>query len=160
VNPLYKKVSILISSRQTEIKEYYISIFIFLDYSLFLGWGETGGNWTANGKRFGKSSSWWNENWQGKPKYSKQTCLNVTLFTINSTWNELGINPDRRCRFIYIREGRTKIHCVTKIQFQTLKPQWSLCVPHTLNLSHTECNCNYGFRMLLARKRTYFPIQN
>jgi hypothetical protein len=30
-------------------------------------------------------SSWWNENWQGKPKYSEKTYSCVTLFTVNPT---------------------------------------------------------------------------
>jgi hypothetical protein len=34
-------------------------------------------------------SSRWNENWQGKPKYSEKTCSNATLSTTNPTWSEL-----------------------------------------------------------------------
>jgi hypothetical protein len=29
-------------------------------------------------------SSWWNEDWQGKPKYSEKTCPSATLSTIKS----------------------------------------------------------------------------
>jgi hypothetical protein len=29
---------------------------------------------------------WWNENWQGKPKYSENTCPSATLSTTNPTW--------------------------------------------------------------------------
>jgi hypothetical protein len=29
--------------------------------------------------------SWWNENWQGKPKYLEKTCPSPTLSTINPT---------------------------------------------------------------------------
>jgi hypothetical protein len=29
--------------------------------------------------------NWWNEDWQGKPKYSEKTCPNATLFTTNPT---------------------------------------------------------------------------
>jgi hypothetical protein len=29
--------------------------------------------------------NWWNENWQGKPKYSEKTCSSVTLSTTNPT---------------------------------------------------------------------------
>jgi hypothetical protein len=45
---------------------------------------------------------WWmwssrrNENWQGKPKYSEKTYPSATLFTINPTWPDLGLNPGRR----------------------------------------------------------------
>jgi hypothetical protein len=40
---------------------------------------------------------WWNEDWQGKPKYSEKTCPSATLFTTNPTWPDPGANPDRRC---------------------------------------------------------------
>jgi hypothetical protein len=39
-------------------------------------------------------SSWWNENWQGKPKYSEKTCPSTILSTTNPTWRILGSNPD------------------------------------------------------------------
>jgi hypothetical protein len=41
-------------------------------------------------------SIWWNDNWQGKPKYSEGTCLSATLSTTNPTWPDLGSNPSRR----------------------------------------------------------------
>jgi hypothetical protein len=41
-------------------------------------------------------SSRWNENWQGKPKYSEKTCPSSTLFTTNPTWPDRGSNPGRR----------------------------------------------------------------
>jgi hypothetical protein len=37
-------------------------------------------------------SSRWNENWQGKPKYSEETCSSAT----NPTWPDLESNPGRR----------------------------------------------------------------
>jgi hypothetical protein len=40
-------------------------------------------------------SSWWNENWQGKPKHSEKTCPSATLSTTNPTWPDLGSNPGR-----------------------------------------------------------------
>jgi hypothetical protein len=39
---------------------------------------------------------WWNENWQGKPKYTEKTCPSATLSTTNHTWPDLGSNPGRR----------------------------------------------------------------
>jgi hypothetical protein len=30
--------------------------------------------------------NWWNEDWQGKPKYSEETCPSATLSTTNPTW--------------------------------------------------------------------------
>jgi hypothetical protein len=41
-------------------------------------------------------SSQWNENWQGKPKYSEKTCPIATLSTTNPTWPDLGSNPGHR----------------------------------------------------------------
>jgi hypothetical protein len=41
-------------------------------------------------------SSWWNENWQGKQKYSKKTCPNATLSTTNCSWLDEGSNPRGR----------------------------------------------------------------
>jgi hypothetical protein len=37
-------------------------------------------------------SNWWNEKWQGKPKYLEKTCPSATLSTTNPTWP----NPGRR----------------------------------------------------------------
>jgi hypothetical protein len=41
-------------------------------------------------------SSWWNEHWQGKPKYSEKTCPSATLSTTNPAWPNLGSNLGRR----------------------------------------------------------------
>jgi hypothetical protein len=40
--------------------------------------------------------NWWNEDWQGKPKYSDKTCPSATLSTTNPTWLDPGLNPGRR----------------------------------------------------------------
>jgi hypothetical protein len=39
---------------------------------------------------------WWNEDLQGKPKYSEKTCPSATLSTTNPTWRDPGSNPGRR----------------------------------------------------------------
>jgi hypothetical protein len=39
--------------------------------------------------------NWWNDDWQGKPKYSEKTCSRATLSTTNPTWPDLGSNPGR-----------------------------------------------------------------
>jgi hypothetical protein len=31
------------------------------------------------------TENWWNDDWQGKPKYSEKTCPSVTLSTTNPT---------------------------------------------------------------------------
>jgi hypothetical protein len=36
---------------------------------------------------------WWNEDWQGKPKYSEKTRHRATLSTTNPTWPDPGPNP-------------------------------------------------------------------
>jgi hypothetical protein len=41
-------------------------------------------------------SSRWNENRQGKPKYSEKTCTSATLSTTNPTRSDLGSKPGRR----------------------------------------------------------------
>jgi hypothetical protein len=40
--------------------------------------------------------NWWNEDWQGKPKYSEKTCPSATLSTTNPTWPDPGSNTGRR----------------------------------------------------------------
>jgi hypothetical protein len=41
-------------------------------------------------------SNWWNEDWQGKPKYSEKTCPSAILSTTNPTWPDPGANSGRR----------------------------------------------------------------
>jgi hypothetical protein len=40
--------------------------------------------------------NWWNEDWQGNPKYPEKTCPSATLSTTNLTWLDPGSNPGRR----------------------------------------------------------------
>jgi hypothetical protein len=40
--------------------------------------------------------NWWNEDWQGKPKYSEKTCPSATLSTTNTTRLDQVFNPGRR----------------------------------------------------------------
>jgi hypothetical protein len=40
----------------------------------------------------------WNEDCQGKPKYSEKTCSSATLSTTNPTWPDPGSNPGCRGR--------------------------------------------------------------
>jgi hypothetical protein len=38
-------------------------------------------------------SNWWNENWQGKSKYSEKTCPSGTLSTTKSHVTRPGLEP-------------------------------------------------------------------
>jgi hypothetical protein len=40
-------------------------------------------------------SNWWNEDWQGKPKYSEKTCPSATLSTTNPTWSSFALLQDK-----------------------------------------------------------------
>jgi hypothetical protein len=42
------------------------------------------------------SNWWWNEDWQGKPKYSEKTCPSATLSTTNPTRTDPESNPGHR----------------------------------------------------------------
>jgi hypothetical protein len=42
------------------------------------------------------AASWRTDNWQGKPKYTKETCPSATYSTTNPTWLDLGWNPGCR----------------------------------------------------------------
>jgi hypothetical protein len=52
---------------------------------------------------------WWNEDWQGKPKYSEKTCPNATLSTTNPTWPDPGLNPGRHSGKLATNHGVTKV---------------------------------------------------
>jgi hypothetical protein len=39
-------------------------------------------------------SNWWNEIWQGKPKYSEKTCPSATLSATKSHMTTRSRNPD------------------------------------------------------------------
>jgi hypothetical protein len=88
----------------THFLSLFIVIYIYIFYS-FSGWGETESTWyvghcwpivPALDDRWWLWSSWWNEDWQGKPKYSENTYPSATLSTTNPTWPDLGSNPGRR----------------------------------------------------------------
>jgi hypothetical protein len=89
------------ASRATE----YPLIHLLSFFSSFSGWGETESTWyvghcwpivSAPDDRCWLWSSWWNEDWQGKPKYSEKTRPSATLSTTNPTWPDVGSNPGRR----------------------------------------------------------------
>jgi hypothetical protein len=60
--------------------------------------GTSATNWPivlAPDDRWWMCSCRWNENWQGKPKYSEQTSPNATLSTTNPTWPGFEPGPPR-----------------------------------------------------------------
>jgi hypothetical protein len=77
-------------------------------YFRLVSWGEvrlsplgtSATNWpivpAPDGRWWWLWSSRWNENWQGKPKYSEKTCASAVLSTTNSTWPDLDLNPGSR----------------------------------------------------------------
>jgi hypothetical protein len=79
------------------------NLYTFYYYSL---WGETESTWycghywpivpAPDDRWWWLWSNRWNEDWQGKPKYSKKTCPSATLFATNPTWPDSGSNPGRR----------------------------------------------------------------
>jgi hypothetical protein len=83
----YMKPSAL---RNTALFQIYRNHFFFS----FSGWGESESTWyvghcwpivPAPDDRWCLWSSWSNEDWQGKPKYSEKTCSSATLSTTNPT---------------------------------------------------------------------------
>jgi hypothetical protein len=70
-----------------------------------LEWGETESTWyvghywpivPALDDTWWVWSSWWNKNWQRKPKYLEKTCHSATLSTTNPTWLDSGSNVGSR----------------------------------------------------------------
>jgi hypothetical protein len=67
--------------------------YTFFFFLSFLGWGETESTWyvghywpivpAPDDRWWWMWSSRWNENWQGKPKYSEKTCPSSTISTRN-----------------------------------------------------------------------------
>jgi hypothetical protein len=72
-------------------------------------------------------SSWWNEDWQGKPKYSEKTCPSATLST-NPTWPDPGSNPGRR-------GGKP---ATNRLSYSATL-LWDLLVPNNDRLLHLSC---------------------
>jgi hypothetical protein len=78
----------------------------FIPFFLIVSWGGVrlsplgtlATNWPivpALDDRWWMLSSWWNENWHGKPKYSEKTCPSATSSTTNPTWPDLVLTPGR-----------------------------------------------------------------
>jgi hypothetical protein len=80
---------------------------------------------------------WWlwrnlgNEDWQGKPKYSEETCQSATLSTTYPTWLDPVLNPGRRGgkpatnRLSY---GAAPFKCYLPISFSVFQERFSYIV--------------------------------
>jgi hypothetical protein len=93
--------------------------------------------------------NWWNENWQGKPKYSEKTYPRATLSTTNPTWLDPVLNPSRcggkpatnrlsygaslkHCYYICLRTNKEDRH--RRLLTISLYTFWSLFYPYNLFL--------------------------
>jgi hypothetical protein len=126
--------------------QYYVTEFTVLSFG-FLGWDETGTSATncpivsAPDDRWWVWSSRWNENWQGKPKYSEETCPSANLSTTNPTWPDLGSNLGRSGgkpatnRRVYTESSLTKI----EQQFYQLLFRWNVIFYHPVVDVRTLC---------------------
>jgi hypothetical protein len=96
--------------KTASIVTYHVTVFLYVELhywkinTLFLlvGWdfGYCGHYWpivpAPDGRWWWLWRNWWNENLQGKSKYSEKTCSSATLSTTNPTWIYPGLNPGRR----------------------------------------------------------------
>jgi hypothetical protein len=114
-------------------------------------------------------SSRWNENWQGKLKYSEKTCPSASLSTTNPTLPDPGSNPGRRSRkpaTNRLSYGTTN-ECLTPNVFEQVWIQFSYCLVTKYNVcfsvSHV-CVCHSSvficcayYKSLCKFGRGYWP---
>jgi hypothetical protein len=97
---------LLIYQTFTKLKICELASSISLKYLVsFSGWGETESTWyvghcfpivpAPDDRWWWLWSSRWNEDLQGKPKYSEKTCPSATLSTTNPTWPGIEPGPPR-----------------------------------------------------------------
>jgi hypothetical protein len=87
------------------VQPHFTGVNLVVPFFSFSGWGETESTWyighcwpivpAPDDRWWWLWSTWWNENWQGKQKYSEKTCPSATLSTTNPTWPDLRSNPGR-----------------------------------------------------------------
>jgi hypothetical protein len=97
-------------------------------------------------------SNWWNEDWQGKPKYSEKTCHSATWSTTNPTWPDPGSNPGRRSgkpaanRLSYSAALRKYLisymlllFCLVSRSMKNKGSEWSVCLtmPDVLYIAYS-----------------------
>jgi hypothetical protein len=87
---------------------------------------------------------WWNEDWQGKPKYSEKTCPSANLSTTNPTWPDPGANPVRRggkpatYRFCY---------GATLIKMRAILTNWETSIARRIKSHNTESEDRWNSKL-------------
>jgi hypothetical protein len=85
-----------------KLKLYGIMTVVFITFFILVGWNfeYCGHYWpivpAPDDRWWWLWRNWWNEDWQGKPKFSEKTCPSATLSTKNPTSLDPGLNPGRR----------------------------------------------------------------
>jgi hypothetical protein len=82
-------------------------------------------------------SSWWNEFYQGRPKYSEKTCPSATLSTTNPTCPNLWSNP-AHCG----GKPATNRPMALKMFFETGAPSENSSFFLPASLGHVLCACH------------------
>jgi hypothetical protein len=114
----------------------------------------------------------WNEDWQGKPKYSEKTYRSATLNTKNPTWLDPVLNPGRRggkpatnrlsygaaVACIIVPQPttlpRADGHTMLKILGEEYKI-WNLSVCSFLHFTvilHAKCKCSFRLSSCFSTK--------
>jgi hypothetical protein len=85
--------------RKTVVSQFDFFLLLFPHEVRLSPFGASATNWPivpSPDDRWWEWSSRWNENWQGKPKYSEKTYPTFTLSTTNPTWPDLCLTPGHR----------------------------------------------------------------
>jgi hypothetical protein len=102
--------------------------------------------------------NWWNEDWQGKPKYSKKTCPSATLSTTNPTWADPGSNPGRR-------GGKPATNCLSYGAASPAYYIWTYGAPtltgrHLVSFRMADVNVNeYGMNCYSYKPIWWHPLK-
>jgi hypothetical protein len=96
--------------------------------------------------------NWWNEDWQGKPKYSEKTCLSATLSTTNPTCRP-DANPGRRGRKPVT--NRLTYGAALKVNVRPIAFDHPLTLAET---PHGNSTGNNFFSIFIPHRLSSFPL--